>query len=69
MPKRLAVLVNPTVGRGRAARAVGPVLERLEAGGVQVETLLAGTAAGAAQLGHKPQPVRVRQKSRADGAD
>lgn len=49
-PERLAVLVNPTAGRGRAARAVGPVLERLEAGGAQVEALVAGTAVEAAQL-------------------
>ena len=53
VPRRVAVLVNPTAGRGRAARAVGPVLERLRAGGAQVDELVGATADEAAQLAHR----------------
>ena len=53
VPRRLAVLVNPTAGRGRAARAVGPVLERLRAGGAQIDELVGATADEAAQLAHR----------------
>ena len=39
MPRRVAVLVNPQAGRGRAARAVGPVVDALRAGRLEVEVL------------------------------
>lgn len=49
MPPRLAVLANPAAGRGRAARAVDPVVERLRAGGARVDVLVPGTAGEASQ--------------------
>ena len=53
MPRRVAVLVNPSAGRGRGARAAGPVVERLRAGGVLVEVLVGATADEAAEFARR----------------
>lgn len=37
MPRRVALLVNPTSGKGRAARLVSPVADRLRHGGLAVD--------------------------------
>lgn len=50
MPTDIALLVNPTAGRGRAARWVAPVAARLRAGGRQVVELVGGSAAEAVDL-------------------
>ncbi len=50
MPTDIALLVNPTAGRGRAARWVAPVAARLRAGGRQVVELVGGSAEEAVEL-------------------
>lgn len=47
----VALLVNPTAGRGRAARWVAPVAARLRAGDHRVVELVGGSAAEAVDLG------------------
>jgi len=47
----VALLVNPTAGRGRAARWVVPVAARLRAAGREVVELVGGSAAEAVDLG------------------
>lgn len=49
----MAVLVNPAAGRGSAARAAGPVVERLRAGHVEVDVLAGSTADEAAELARR----------------
>ncbi|MGB9376704.1 MAG: acylglycerol kinase family protein, partial [Mycobacteriales bacterium] len=39
MAGRVALVINPSAGRGRAARVVPPVTERLEASGATVQVL------------------------------
>ena len=40
MTRRIAVLVNPTSGKGRGARLLLPVSDRLRAAGVDVEVVV-----------------------------
>src|SRR5207253_10010241 len=46
----VALLVNPTAGKGRAANVVAAVTERLRAGGASVAILVGRDAADAQQL-------------------
>src|SRR4051794_38039447 len=46
----IALLVNPTAGKGRAARVVAEVTERMRAGGANVAILVGTDAADAQQL-------------------
>src|SRR3954466_15031804 len=56
----IALLVNPTAGKGRAARVVAEVTERLRAGGANV-AILVGTDAADAQA--------LARQAIADGVD
>jgi diacylglycerol kinase (ATP) len=47
MPRRIALLINPTSGKGRAARVAEPVAERLRAGGAEVREVVGSDAADA----------------------
>lgn len=47
----VALLVNPTAGRGRAARLVEPITDRLRRGGADVEVVQGNDAAEAARRG------------------
>lgn len=49
-PRHLALLANPTSGRGRGGRLVGPVAERLRAGGARVDVLVGADADAAYDL-------------------
>ena len=53
MTRRIALLVNPTSGKGRAARVVGPVSARLRAGGVDVTEVVGTDAADAEDRARK----------------
>lgn len=53
MPLRVALLVNPAAGAGRAAALVAPVVERLRAGGAAVELLRGRSAADSAELARR----------------
>jgi diacylglycerol kinase (ATP) len=44
VPDRIALLVNPTSGKGRAARVCGPVAARLRAGGADVQEIVGADA-------------------------
>jgi diacylglycerol kinase (ATP) len=57
---RIALLVNPTSGKGRAARIATPVAQRLRAGGADIIELV-GTDAGDAE--------ELARKAVADGVD
>ena len=46
----VALLVNPVAGRGRAGRLVGPVIERLRAGGIVVRQVVGRDRADASAL-------------------
>jgi diacylglycerol kinase family enzyme len=46
VPTAVALLVNPTAGRGRGARLAGPVAGRLRALGVRVDVVAGADAAG-----------------------
>lgn len=46
----MAIVVNPTSGRGKAGRLLGPVVERLQAAGVSPEVLRSRSAAHATDL-------------------
>lgn len=50
MSRRLALLVNPTSGRGRAARLIDPVSDRLRDAGIEVELLVGRDGEEAADL-------------------
>jgi diacylglycerol kinase (ATP) len=45
VPREIALLTNPAAGKGRAARARGPVLARLREAGLAVRDLVGGSAA------------------------
>jgi diacylglycerol kinase (ATP) len=45
--RRIVLLVNPTSGKGRAARVAGPVAARLRGGGIEVEQVVGADAADA----------------------
>lgn len=49
MRREIAVLVNPTAGRGKAARLVGPVVDRLTRSGLTPDVVMGRDAADAAQ--------------------
>jgi len=49
----VALVVNPTAGRGRGAGLVAPVVERLRRGGVAARVVTGGDAAEAADLARK----------------
>jgi diacylglycerol kinase (ATP) len=51
--RRIALLVNPTSGKGRAARVAGPVISRLRAGGVEVTELVGADASDAEDRARK----------------
>ncbi len=53
MPRRIALLVNPTSGKGRAARVAGPVAARLRGAGVDVAELIGTDAADAEERARK----------------
>lgn len=53
MPLRVALLVNPSSGAGRARSLVAPVVERLRAGGAEVEVLVGQDAADTAGLARR----------------
>ncbi len=61
MSRRLALLVNPTSGRGRGARLIDPVAARLRDGGVEVELVIGRDGDEAADL------VRDRVSAGVDG--
>lgn len=50
MSRDVAIVLNPTAGRGKAGRLLEPVLERLRAGGVAAEVLRSTSAAHATEL-------------------
>lgn len=50
MTRRLALLVNPTSGRGKLAGQAGPVADRLRAAGCEVTPLVGRDAADSARL-------------------
>jgi diacylglycerol kinase (ATP) len=53
VPRKLALLVNPTSGKGKAARVAGPVAARLRAGGADVIELVGTDAADAEERARK----------------
>ena len=53
MSRRIALLVNPTSGKGRAARVAGPVAARLRAGGADVTEIVGTDAADAEERARK----------------
>ncbi len=53
MRAEVALLVNPTAGRGRAARWVAPVAARLRAGGHRVVELVGASAEESVDLAHQ----------------
>jgi diacylglycerol kinase (ATP) len=50
MSRRLVLLANPTAGRGRAARLIPTVLDRLRADGTEVDLVTGSSAAEAQDL-------------------
>ena len=50
LSRRFLAIVNPAAGGGRCRKLVGPALERLRAGGVEVDTVETKTPAQAAEL-------------------
>jgi diacylglycerol kinase (ATP) len=50
VPREIALLTNPTAGKGRAAKVRGPVAERLRRSGLVVRDLAGRDAAEAAEL-------------------
>ena len=59
MPLRVALLVNPTAGGGRAASLVEPVTDRLRAGGAEVTLLVGRDAADSARRARSAVADRV----------
>lgn len=53
MPWDIALLVNPTAGRGRAARWVTPVADQLRAGGHRVVALVGASPAESREMAHR----------------
>jgi diacylglycerol kinase (ATP) len=53
VPRKIALLVNPTSGKGRAARIAGPVAIRLRAGGAEVTEIVGADAADAEDQARK----------------
>ena len=53
MPRTIALLINPTSGKGRAARIAGPVTARLRAGGADVREIVGTDAADAEEQARK----------------
>jgi len=51
--RRIALLVNPTAGRGRAARWAGPVADRFRAAGYDVQPLTGASAEESSALARK----------------
>ena len=52
MSRTVALVVNPTAGKGRAARCVEPVAERLRKGGIDVRQVAGRTAEESLDLAH-----------------
>jgi len=50
VPREIALLTNPAAGKGRAARAHGPVLARLREAGLTVRDLVGASAAESEEL-------------------
>jgi len=53
VPRKVALLINPTSGKGKAARVAGPVTERLRASGADVTQIVGTDAADAENRAHK----------------
>jgi diacylglycerol kinase (ATP) len=53
VPRNLALLINPTSGKGKAARVAGPVAARLRAGGAEVTEIVGSDAADAEERARK----------------
>jgi diacylglycerol kinase (ATP) len=53
VPRTIALLINPTSGKGRAARVAGPVTSRLRAGGADVREIVGSDAADAEDRARK----------------
>jgi diacylglycerol kinase (ATP) len=50
LDRRFLAIVNPAAGGGRCRKLVGPALERLRAGGIEVDTVATTTPAEAEEL-------------------